>query len=122
MNLLALIPVMILVQASYFDMQGTVTGVTSPSELLVDGKVIKLDGVDASVLSYEQYSFLMNDLPSWLSGKDVFVKGSSVYFDLQGSYNSESINEMIQKEILNIKETYPRYRYTQELFIDRSYR
>jgi hypothetical protein len=122
MNLLALIPVMILVQASYFDMQGTVTSVTSPSELLVDGKVIKLEGVDASVLSYEQYSFLMNDLPSWLSGKDVFVKGSSVYFDLQGSYNSESINEMIQKEILNIKETYPKYRYSQEIFVDRLYR
>lgn len=107
MNLLALIPVMILVQASYFDMQGTVTSVTSPSEIFVDGKVIKLAGVDASSLSWGQYNFLMNDLASWLNGKDVFVKGSSVYFDLQGSYNSESINEQIQKEILNIKETWP---------------
>ncbi len=101
--MLALIPVLILVQASYFDTQGTITGVTSPSEIYVDGKVIKLEGVDASSLSGGQYAFLMNDIASWLYGKDVFVKGAHVYFDLQGSYNSESINEMIQKEILNIR-------------------
>lgn len=107
MNLLALIPVLILVQASYFDTHGTITGVTSPSEIYIDNKVIALEGVDASGLSRGQYALLMNDITSWLSGKDVFVKGPYVYFDLQGSYNSESINEMIQKEILNIEETWP---------------
>jgi hypothetical protein len=32
------------------------------------------------------------------------VKGNYVYFDLQGAYNSESINEMIQKEIMDLRD------------------
>jgi len=46
----------------------------------------------------------MDDLRSSLQGKDVFVKGGYVYFDLTGSYNSHSINEMTQKEISDLKE------------------
>ena len=107
MNLLALIPVLILVQASYFDMQGTIKDVVTPTDILVDNKTIKLADVDISGLTNGQYIYLMYDIKPWLTGKDVFVKGSYVYFDLQGSYNSVSINEMIQKEIENIKENWP---------------
>ena len=42
----------------------------------------------------------MRDLKDYYIGKDVFVKGNYVYLDLQGAYNSESLNEIIQKEIL----------------------
>lgn len=107
MNMLALIPVLIMVQASYFDMNGTIKDVMSPNEMLIDNKTIKLADVDASGLTSRQYLFLMNDIEPWLVGKDVFVKDSRVYFDLQGSYNSISINEMIQKEITNIEENWP---------------
>ena len=46
----------------------------------------------------------MDDLKGYYIGKDVFVKGKYVYFDLQGAYNSESINEMIQKEIMDLRD------------------
>jgi len=104
MNALALIPVILLLQASYFDMQGTITDVISPSSLLIGNNTVSLVDVDASGLNQKQYAYLMNDLKSSLPGKDVFVKGGYVYFDLTGSYNSVSINEMTQKEIEDIKE------------------
>jgi hypothetical protein len=104
MNALALIPVILLLQASYFDMQGTVVNVISPSSLLIGNNTVTLVDVDASGLNQRQYAYLMDDLEGRLQGKDVFVKGGYVYFDLTGSYNSYSINEMIQKEISDIKE------------------
>ena len=104
MNALALIPVILLLQASYFDMQGTVVNVISPSSLLIGNNTVNLVDVDASGLNQRQYAYLMDDIESRLLGKDVFVKGGYVYFDLKGSYNSYSINEMIQKEISDLKE------------------
>jgi hypothetical protein len=104
MNALALIPVILLLQASYFDMQGTVMNVISPSSLLIGNNTVTLVDVDASGLNQKQYAYLMDDLKSSLQGKDVFVKGGYVYFDLTGSYNSRSINEMTQKEISDLKE------------------
>lgn len=105
MNSLALIPVILLLQASYFDMQGTIVEVISPTSLLIGNNTIILTDVDASGLTARQYAYLMNDLQSSLLGKDVFVKGGYVYFDLAGSYNSHSINEMTQKDISDLKET-----------------
>jgi hypothetical protein len=69
----------------------------------VDKAVINLDGVDPSGLYRFTYSYLMDDLKYYI-GKDVLVKGNYVYLDLQGSYNSESINEMIQKEISDLRD------------------
>ena len=105
MNALALIPVILLLQASYFDMQGTIMNVISPSSLMIGNHTVTLVDVDASGLNQRQYAYLMDDLRSSLLGKDVFVKGGYVYFDLAGSYNSVSINEMIQTEISDLKET-----------------
>jgi hypothetical protein len=104
MNTLALIPVILLLQASYFDMQGTIVNVISPSSLLIGNETVVLADVDVSGLTARQYAYLMNDLRSSLLGKDVLVKGGYVYFDLTGSYNSKSINEMTQKEISDLKE------------------
>ncbi|NTV27826.1 MAG: hypothetical protein HGA93_03995 [Methanothrix sp.] len=104
MNVLALIPVILLLQASYFDMQGTITDAISPSSLLIGNNTVNLADVDASELNGRQYACLMNDLKNRLPGKDVFVKGGYVYFDLTGSYNSVSINEMIQKDISDLKD------------------
>jgi len=104
MNALALIPVILLLQASYFDMQGTVVNVISPSSLLIGNNTVNLADVDASGLNQREHAYLMDDLKSRLQGKDVFVKSDYVYFDLIGSYNSYSINEMIQKEISDLKE------------------
>jgi hypothetical protein len=104
MNALALIPVILLLQASYFDMQGTIMNVISPSSLLIGNNTVTLADVDASGLNQKQYAYLMDDLKSNLQGKDVFVKGGYVYFDLTGSYNSHSINDMTQKEISDLKE------------------
>ena len=87
-----------------FDMRGTITNVLSPSSIVIGRVMVNLDGVDPSGLYVSTYSYLMDDLKGYYIGKDVFVKGNYVYFDLQGSYNSESINEMIQKEILNLRE------------------
>ena len=87
-----------------FDMRGTITNVLSPSSIVVGMNVVNLDGVDPSGLYRFTYSYLLQDLKEYYIGKDVFVKGNYVYFDLQGAYNSESINEMIQKEILDLRE------------------
>jgi len=87
-----------------FDMRGTITNVLSPSSIVIGRVMVNLDGVDPSGLYVSTYSYLMDDLKGYYIGKDVFVKGNYVYFDLQGSYNSESINEMIQKEILDLRE------------------
>jgi hypothetical protein len=104
MKALALIPAILLLQASFFDMQGTIENVISPSSILVGNNTINLVDVDASGLNQRQYAYLMDDLRSRLLSKDVFVKGGYVYFDLTGSYNSHSINEIIQKEISDLKE------------------
>jgi hypothetical protein len=104
MKALALISAILLLQASFFDMQGTIENVISPSSLLVGNNTINLVDVDASGLNQRQYAYLMDDLRSRLLSKDVFVKGGYVYFDLTGSYNSHSINEIIQKEISDLKE------------------
>ena len=87
-----------------FDMSGTVTNVLSPSSIVIDTVVVNLDGVDPSGLYRFTYSYLTQDLKDYYIGKDVFVKGNYVYLDLQGAYNSESINEMIQKDILSLRE------------------
>jgi hypothetical protein len=86
-----------------FDRRGTITNVLSPSSLVVDKAVINLDGVDPTGLYRFTYSYLMDDLKYYI-GKDVLVKGNYVYLDLQGAYNSESINEMIQKEISDLRD------------------
>lgn len=104
MNAMAVLPLLLLTQASYFDMQGTITGVESPESLLVGNTAVTLAEVDSSVLRAGEYAYLMRDLRSWLLGKDVFVKDGYVYFDLTGSYNSISINYMIQKEIYDLME------------------
>lgn len=91
-------------QASYFDMEATIARVDSPSSLLIDNKTVKLADVDASGLTGGQFNYLMNDLNDWLLGKDVFVKDDYVYFNLGGSYNSISINEMIQNDIKKLME------------------
>jgi hypothetical protein len=107
MNPLGLIPVILLLQASYFDMQGTILSVDSPSVLLIGNdtinRTITLEDVDASVLNQKQYNYLMNDIRPMLLGKDVFIKGGQVYFDLTGSYNSRSINDMIESEIKDLQ-------------------
>jgi hypothetical protein len=87
-----------------FDMRGTITNVLSPSSIVVGMNLVNLDSVDPSGLYRFTYSYLMDDLKGYYIGKDVFVKGKYVYFDLQGAYNSESINEMIQKEIMDLRD------------------
>jgi hypothetical protein len=109
MEMMALVPLLIMVQASYFDMHGTVNQVISPTDLIIDGKEVILTGVDPSGLDDSQYTYLMLDLSEMVIGKDVFVKNGYVYYDLLGSYNSVSINEMIQKEIRDLKYSYPYY-------------
>lgn len=106
MNIIALVPLLIMVQASYFDMQGTITQIISPATLVIDGKEVNLTGVDPSGLDGAQYAYLMWDLKDTILGKDVFVKDGYVYFDLVGSYESTSINEIIQKEIWDLKYDY----------------
>ncbi len=88
--------------SSSFDMSGTITDVLTPSSILVGKEKVSLEGVDSSGLSSAAYAYLMRDLKEWLIGKDVFVKGNRVYFDLNGAYNSVSINEMIQKEVTDL--------------------
>jgi hypothetical protein len=88
---------------SGFDMRGKITNILSPSSIVVDKAVINLGGVDSSGLYRFTFSYLMDDLKYYI-GKDVLVKGNYVYLDLQGSYNSISINEMIQKEISDLRD------------------
>ncbi len=87
---------------SSFDMKGTIANVLTPSSIVIGSDVVSLDGVDASGLYRSTYYYLMEDLKSYYIGKDVLVKGNYVYFDLNGAYNSESINVMIQKEISDL--------------------
>jgi hypothetical protein len=104
MKMLALVPILLLTQVSYFDMQGTIVNVLSPTSLQIDSETVNLVGVDPSGITPGQCLYLIGDLKDWLIGKDVFVKGGYVYFDLVGSYNSVSINEMIQKEIQDLRD------------------
>jgi hypothetical protein len=78
-------------------MSGTITDVLTPSNILVGKEKVNLENVDSSNLNSAAYAYLTQDLKGWLIGKEVFVKGNRVYFDLNGAYNSVSINEMIQK-------------------------
>jgi hypothetical protein len=88
---------------SSFDMKGTITNVLTPSSIVIGSFVVNLDGVDSSGLYRSTYYYLMGDLKSYYIGKDVLVKGNYVYFDLNGAYNSESINVMIQKDISDLQ-------------------
>ena len=88
---------------SSFDMNGTITRVLSPSSIVIGKVGVSLDEVDASGLNNCAYSYLMNDLQYYV-GKDVIVKGNKVYLALNGAYNSESINEKIQREISMLEE------------------
>jgi uncharacterized membrane protein len=87
---------------STFDMNGTITKVLSPSSIVVGTVAVNLDDVDASGLNNCAYPYLMRDLEYYI-GKNVFVKGNKVYLDLIGAYNSVSINEQIQMEILSLE-------------------
>ena len=77
-------------------MKGTITNVLSPSSIVIGSDVVNLEGVDPSGLYGSTYVYLMEDLKSYYIGKDVLVKGNYAYFDLNGAYNSQSLNEMIQ--------------------------
>jgi hypothetical protein len=87
---------------SSFDMKGTITNVLAPSSIVIGSNVVNLEGVDSSGLYRSTYYYLMEDLKSYYIGKDVLVKGNYAYFDLNGAYNSESINVMIQKDISDL--------------------
>jgi hypothetical protein len=88
---------------SSFDMNGTITRVLSPSSIVIGKVAVSLDEVDASGLNNCAYSYLMNDLEYYV-GKNVLVIGNRVYLALNGAYNSESINEKIQREISMLEE------------------
>ncbi len=87
-----------------FDMLGPIANVLSPSSILIGEEKVDLAGVDSSGLNAATYEYLMQDIRDWLIGKDVLVKKSYVYFDLNGEYNTVSINEKIQKEIDDLLE------------------
>ncbi|MGB4652723.1 hypothetical protein [Methanothrix sp.] len=89
--------------ASGFDMGGTITYVLTPASIVVGNITVDLAGINASGLSSSAYVYLMEDLRRYYTGKDVLVKGNYAYFDLNGSYNSESINEMIQRQISELE-------------------
>lgn len=94
---------------SGFDMKGTITHVLSPASIVVGNVTVNLDGINSSGLSSSAYFRFMEELKSYYIGKDVLVRGNYAYFDLHGSYNSESINEMIQRQISD-QEAAERYR------------
>lgn len=108
MNALILIALISLLQAPDFDMQGTIMRVDSPSSIVIGNETLSrtviLDGVDASGLNNKQYNYLMSDIQGYLPGKAVLVNGSYVYFDLVGSYNAKSINEMMKKKISDLEQ------------------
>ncbi len=70
----------------------------------MDNKTIELDGVDYSGLFRSTYDFLIRDLYGYYVGKQVLIKGNTIYLDLIGSNNSQSINHMIQEEIDHLRE------------------
>jgi hypothetical protein len=86
-----------------FDMKGTITNILSPSSIVIGSDVVNLEGVDPSGLYGSTYVYLMEDLKRYYTGKDVLVKGNYAYFDLNGAYNSQSLNEMIQNEISDLQ-------------------
>ena len=104
----ALIILASLMQTPLFDMQGTIIRVNSPSSMVIGNETVNrtvlLDGVDASGRNNLQYDYLMRDLQGYLPKKTVLINGSQVYFDLVGSYNSQSINEMIEKKISHLEQ------------------
>jgi hypothetical protein len=103
--------------SSYFDSRGTITNVLSPSSLIINGEEVELEGINPSGLYSSTYAYLVEDLKYWLIGKDVFVKGKHVYFDLNGAYNSISINEMIQQEISGLRyEQYYDWQYNNKFY------
>lgn len=89
--------------ASGFDMGGTITYVLTPASIVVGNITVDLAGINASGLSSSAYVYLMEDLRRYYTGKGVLMKGNYAYFDLNGSYNSESINEMIQRQISELE-------------------
>jgi len=108
MNGLFLIVLVSLIQSPQFDMQGTIIRVNSPSSLVIGNdtvnKTVILDGVDSSGLNNLKYNYLMRDLQEYLPKKSVLVNGTNVYFDLVGSYNARSINDMIENKISDLEE------------------
>lgn len=108
MNALILIALISLLQVPYFDTQGTINRVNSPSSMVIGNdtanKTVILDGVDASGLNNKQYAYLMSDIQGYFPGKSVLINGSYVYFDLVGSYNAQSINEMIERKISDLEQ------------------
>ncbi len=109
---------------SGFDMKGTITYILTPASIVVGNVTVNLDGINATGLSSSAYICLMEDLKRYYIGKDVLVKGNYAYFDLHGSYNSESINEMIQRQISDLQ-TAQRYaiphNYTYNYQLDRNF-
>lgn len=109
---------------SGFDMKGTITYILTPASIVVGNVTVNLDGINATGLSSSAYIYLMEDLKRYYIGKDVLVKGNYAYFDLHGSYNSESINEMIQRQISDLQ-TAQRYaiphNYTYNYQLDRNF-
>jgi|GEM_PF-1127802 len=108
MNGLFLIVLVSLIQSPQFDMQGTIIRVNSPSSLVIGNdtvnKTVILDGVDSSGLNNLKYNYLMRDLQEYLPKKSVLVNGTNVYFDLVGSYNARSINDVIENKISDLEE------------------
>ena len=109
MNVVAATIILVsLLQTPLFDMQGTIIRVNSPSSMVIGNETINrtvlLDGVDASGLNNLQYDYLMKDLQGYLPKKRVLINGSQVYLDLVSSYNSQSINEMIEKKISDLEQ------------------
>ena len=109
MNFIAATVILVsLLQTPHFDMQGTIIRVNSPSSVVIGNETVNrtvlLDGVDASGLNNLQYDYLMKDLQGYLPKKRVLINGSQVYFDLVSSYNSQSINETIEKKISHLEQ------------------
>ena len=108
MNALYLIILVSLIQSPQFDMQGSIIRVNSPSSMVIGNETanitVLLEGVDASGLNNLKYDYLMRDLKEYLPKKRVLINGSQVYFDLMGSYNSQSINDMIENKISDLEQ------------------
>lgn len=88
---------------SGFDMRGTINHILTPASIVVGNVTVNLEGINSSSLSNSSYFYLMEDLRSYYIGKDVLVKGNYAYFDLNGAYNRVSINEMINRQITDLK-------------------
>lgn len=84
-------------------MRGTINHILTPASIVVGNVTVNLEGINSSSLSNSSYFYLMEDLRSYYIGKDVLVKGNYAYFDLNGAYNRVSINEMINRQITDLK-------------------